>query len=304
MRTRLMLSLVVLVMSANAFGWGRGCFRPFGGFFASLFRGDCGYSCGGGGYYQGNMCGGYYAPSCGNIAQNCPNCPPGSTNPIVPPVDPKNIDEITPPKEIGRTFFFLKGIPEGARVVIDGKDYTRPGPAPEYRVFKTPVLKPGRYKTTFVVEYETKDGMLATGTKTISYNQTRTVHLATNQFAFEQVALDRSRVKDTVVAKRAAGSATFEWDVPKGSEVYLDGREVERTGEAMRLTTPKLDPAKRYAFDVTVKHPVDGSMVEVRKTVTFGAGDYLVMGVPIADPNLLQVVHVDRGDIQNQIAKN
>ncbi len=286
MRGRIIVCLgLALLQSTASFA----CWRPFGGLFAGVFRG--GRSCQMGNAYYGGYQNVYYGGSSCGIVQPCPSpcppCPPGPKPPNGKCCEPGAPNEITPPPAQvaeNRAYIILEGVPTGATLTVDGVDYTKTGAAPEYRTFRTPVLKPGKFSTKFVVKYLTAPNKMAIGERTVVYqpNERARVNLKHFQFQIADISPKAGPLQPkTMIASKPdakAIPATLQWDVPADSQVYIDGKLVEGADE-QRITTPPLDPGKRYTFDVAVKYALEGKTVAFERTLEFAAGEAMVMGL-------------------------
>jgi uncharacterized protein (TIGR03000 family) len=295
MRARIIVCLsLALLQSTATFA----CWRPFGGLFAGIFRG--GRTCHMGNGYYGGYQNVYYGggTSCGIVQSSpsiCSPCPPSpGPSPIQPGkcCEPGTPNEITPPPTQvaeNRAYIILEGVPSGATLTVDGVDYTKSGPAPEYRTFRTPVLKSGKYSTKFVVKYLTAPNKMAIGERTVVYKPNERARVNLKHFQFEIADISPKAAplgqEKVLLAKThaKAAPATLQWDVPADSQVYIDGKLVEGADE-QRITTPPLDPGKRYTFDVAVKYALDGKTVAFERSLEFAAGEAMVMGLTEEGP--------------------
>jgi uncharacterized protein (TIGR03000 family) len=292
MRTRAALCLGLALISSTASFGNR---RAFGGLFAGIFRGHRGCVVGNYGNYQGYQNVYYGGSSCGVIS-NCMPCIPTNPAPITPKpgcCEPKKPDEITPPPAQvaeNRAYIILEGVPTGAVLTLDGIDYTKPGVATDMRVFRTPPLKAGKFKTQFVVKYLTAPNQMATGAFEAVYQANERARVNLKQFAFQVAAISPRGPASIGAVQLAAhdstkklAAATLQWDVPVDAEVFLDGKLVVGADQ-QTITTPPLDPDKRYTFDVAVKYPLEGRTVAFEKNVEFVAGEKVVMGLTETGP--------------------
>ncbi len=294
MRIQLKSLLTVVALAFAVATPAQAHWRPFGGLFAGIFRG---LFCGGG-YHGGYYGGGYYSgprysSGYGDSGAYCSNNGGGfSRQGSYAYSSVPSGYEGAPPQD--RAYIFIHGIPAGAKFLADGHDFSRPGTAADYRVFKTPSLKPGRYHTTFQVEYQTQKGETASGKAKVEYHTGTRVRLNVSDFDFKFVA--RNPVQppppDTeVIPPGKKEPATIELDMPAEARIYIDGKLIEGKGEAFvrKMRTPVLDPKKQYVYNVRVEHSLDGEATVATRQLKFRAGDHLVLGLDQDDATKVAV---------------
>jgi uncharacterized protein (TIGR03000 family) len=265
------------------------CGGRFGRVFSGILRGGGG--CGGGGdggeFYSGRMYRGGYATGgwstqCGDGGEfygpsySYNQCDGGEFYRTAP----------APVETTGDAVVYLQGIPEGATLAINDKNYTRTGPAPAYRTFVSRNLMRGYdYDYRFVVQYRDQSNNLVIAKRNIVLKANTRTKLSLQDFA-ASVATNHSnkpsiQTPDLMPGGPRKDPATLEWDMPREARIFLDGKlvEAEDKRDIRRVLTPPLDPKKMYTWDIVVLYEEDDREVELKKSVKFTAGNKLVMGI-------------------------
>lgn len=281
MRGLFLIALISSLLGLTAHAQCGGGGRAFNGLFSGIFRGG---GCGAGGDEgQFRSWGSAYGSreECASgewqmgrtlsySYEECGNNLSFRTTPSVPGT--------------GKAVVYLRGLPAGATLTINGTNYTKPGVA-DLRTFVSPNLLPGyNYHYDFVVKYRDTKNNLVTRSLGLNAQVGNVTTLDVNRFHYSVATNEK---KSELNAPKlnpapARAPATLEWDLPRKASIYLDNKLVEAPDkrEINRVMTKPLEPGQRYTWDIVVQYENDHQgFAEVKRTVYFTAGDKLVLGI-------------------------
>ncbi len=241
-------------------------------------------NCGGGIFYSGQWTPVYnsYGSECAGSWQSVPSVECGSgvtyrTNDScvnAPPADTRL-----------RGVVYIYGIPSGASLFVNGKDYSLSGDAPDYRRFVTKALAKdsGGYPVDFQVQYKTAEGKVITAEKDVKLLPGQELSLSFRNFNFQVQAPKVSRAPSATKVREVApppppedAPGSLKLHMPEEAKIYIDDRLVKLDGPETELTTPDLKGGKRYKYTVRVEYPdVDGNEIIKEKQIFIAAGDKL-----------------------------